>query len=632
MSLDTEGSSVELARDSAKSQTPSEPGQNGLSHLPTTSDASPIEAEGSADAGPAAPESAAEAESEATLEAREISSLMESVGAAPPLSRGEIVRGQILNITDNDVFVDVGLKSEAAIPRIEFLTPEGDLKVQVGDTVDVWVERFDEQEGTVAVSYRKAVYEKVWEEIERSFHEETPIRGRVLERIKGGLVVDLGVKAFLPGSQADLRAHPNPDELVGQEIECRVIKLNRKRGNVVVSRRAILEQELQRRKAALLEQLTEGAVLTGRVKNLTEYGAFVDLGGMDGLLHVTDLSWRRVNHPSEVVQVGQEVQVKVLKFDREKGRISLGVKQLLPDPWEDAASRYAPGSLVRGRVVSLTDYGAFVELEPGIEGLIHVSEMSWGKRMRHPSKILKQDDYVEVRVLEIHSEQRRISLSLRQALPDPWQAFAERVSVGSVVRGRVRHFTDFGAFVEIEDGIDGLIHVSNFSWTKEIRHPSEMLQKGQEVEAVVLELDPAKRRIALGLKQLQPDVWESFFNKVAVGDWVRGKVIRKASFGVFVEIEEGIEGLCHASEFEPQGKNGETVFPAVGSEHQFRVVRLNREEKKIGLSLRSADRAASQEGSGKSKESPPLSRMAEALSSAGITSATVMRARGETDG
>lgn len=579
---------------------------------------------------PSSLESRPELESDPTTKPAEIPNLMESLNATPPLSEGEIVRGQVLNVTDTDVFVDLGLKSEAAVPRIEFQTLDGEIKVQPGDTVDVWVERFDEESGTIAVSYRKALQEKVWEEIERSFHEETPILGHVLERIKGGLVVNLGMKAFLPASQADVRSHPNMDDLVGQEIACRVIKLDRKRGNVVVSRRVILEQELQQRKVALIENLTEGVVLTGKVKNITDYGAFVDVGGVDGLLHVTDLSWRRVNHPSEVLQVGQEIQVKVLKFDREKGRISLSAKQLLPDPWDDIASRYTPGSRARGHVVSLTDFGAFVELEPGVEGLIHISEMTWSKRTQHPSKILHQDDCVEVAILEVNREERRISLSLRQTLPDPWSAFAERVAVGSVVRGRVRHFTDFGAFVEIEEGVDGLIHISNLSWTKNFNHPSEILHKGQEVEAVVLELDTERRRIALGLKQLQPDAWESFFKRVAVGDWIQGKVTRRTSFGVFVEIEEGIEGLCHASEFDHRGKNEEAV-PKVGSEMKFRVVRLNPEEKKIGLSLRAADVPTPQESPVKPKESRPVSRMAEALSSAGITSATVPRASGQTE-
>ena len=628
MSLDTDWSAQEESQprsdppaESEVSEAESRQGQDATAALPGVLDSSAQPTE----ARPESPISAPLAESE------EPANFMESASAVAPLSQGEIVRGQVLNITDADVFVDLGLKSEAAIPRIEFLTPDGELMVQAGDFVDIWVDRFDEQTGAVAVSYRKAVQERIWEEIERSFHEETPLRGRVLGRIKGGLVVDLGVKAFLPGSHADVRAHPNPDDLLGQEIECRVIKLNRKRGNVVVSRRQVLEREIEQRKSALVEKLTEGAVLQGRVKNITDYGAFVDLGGLDGLLHVTDIAWGRVANPSEVVQVGQELQVKVLKFDREKGRISLGVKQLLPDPWEGVASRYAPGSRVKGRVVSLTDYGAFVELEPGVEGLIHISEMAWGKRLRHPSKILKPDERVEVAILDVNSEARRISLSLRQTLPDPWAALVERVAVGSVVRGRVRHFTDFGAFVEIEEGVDGLIHISNLSWTKSFKHPSELLHKGQEVEAVVLELDPEKRRVALGLKQLQPDVWESFFNKTAIGDWVRGKVTRKTSFGVFAEIEEGIEGLCHASEFDPQGKNGEGGAPKVGSELQFRVVRLNPEEKKIGLSLRTQDRSSHQDSPGKPKKSPPLSRMAEALSSAGVTSATVQRASSEAD-
>jgi small subunit ribosomal protein S1 len=572
-------------------------------------------------------DSPAEADEAAAPEAdpQAIPDFLQSLEATPPVVQGEIVEGTVLKVTDEEVFVDLGLKSEAAVPRAEFLTVEGELKVQPGDSVPIWVERFDEESGALSVSYRKAVAEKTWEEVERSFHEETAIRARVVGRIKGGLAVEIGVHAFLPGSLADVRPHPDLDGLVGREIDCRVIKLNRKRGNVVVSRRHVLEEELKRHKAALIEKLTEGAELDGRVKNLTDYGAFVDLGGMDGLLHVTDMAWGRLNHPSEKVQVGQEIRVKVLKFDPEKERISLGLKQLSPDPWECVTDSFHPGDRVSGRVVSLTDYGAFIELAAGIEGLIHISEMSWAKRLRHPSKILNVNDQVEVAVLDVNTSQRRISLSLRRTLPDPWAGLTERFGAGSIVRGRVRHFTDFGAFVEIEEGVDGLIHVSNMSWTKNVKHPSEMLQKGQEIEAVVLDVDSEKRRIALGLKQLQPDVWESFFGKTHVGDMIRGKVTRKTSFGVFVELEEGIEGLCHASEFSDGNARKEPAAPKVGTELEFRVIRLNPEEKKIGLSLRPAGQDSSSMLAEKAKEPRGLSRMAEALSSAGITAASVAR-------
>jgi small subunit ribosomal protein S1 len=560
------------------------------------------------------------------LDAGEVENLMESIGMGPVLVAGEIVQGCVLKLTDDEVFVDLGLKSEAVIPRSEFLSADGQLNVAAGDMVDVLVEKFDELTAMAVVSRCKALQEKLWEEIERAFYEEKPIQGRVLARIKGGLAVDVGVQAFLPGSQADLKPHPNLEELIGQEIACRVIKLDRKRSNVVLSRRKLLEEENEQAKQATLEKLVEGASLKGRVKNLTDYGAFVDVGGVDGLLHLTDLSWMRVAHPSEVVQVGQEVEVKVLKFDKEKERVSLGLKQLTPDPWEGVVSQFHPGDHATGRVVSLTDYGAFVELEPGVEGLIHISEMSWGNRLKHPSKILKPGDHVEVTILDVNPGQRRISLSLKQALPDPWAGLSERMGPGTVVQGRVRHLTEFGAFVEVEEGVDGLIHVSNLSWTKNVKHPSEVLRKGQQVEAVVLNLDLESRRLSLGLKQLQPDIWENFFGKTNVGDVVHAKVTRKTSFGVFVEIEEGIEGLCHISEIENHHSGAEHGMPKVGSELDFRIIRLNPDEKKISLSMRMSDSKAP-EAYKRPPETPSLSRMAEALSSAGITAATVSRRR-----
>jgi small subunit ribosomal protein S1 len=361
------------------------------------------------------------------------------------------------------------------------------------------------------------------------------------------------------------------------------------------------------------------------VKNLTDYGAFVDLGGIDGLLHMTDLSWTRVSHPSEVVQAGQEVEVKVLKFDKEKERVSLGIKQLAADPWEDVTSQFHAGDHVTGKVVSVTDYGAFVELQPGVEGLIHISEMSWTRRLRHPSKILKPGEMAEVAVLDVNPEQRRISLSLRQALPDPWEGLSERMGAGTVVKGRVRHFTDFGAFVEVEEGVDGLIHVSNLSWTRNVKHPSEMLRKGQEIEAVVLNVDTENRRLSLGLKQLQPDAWESFFAKTNVGDMVHAKVTRRTSFGVFAEIEEGIEGLCHISEIESNHPGSEEGMPKVGDELDFRVIRLNPEEKKISLSTRAENWKAAQQRE-RAPEPAGLSRIAEAFSSAGITTPAMARA------
>jgi small subunit ribosomal protein S1 len=556
-------------------------------------------------------------------ESSEMSNLlagMETLSAAP-LVPGEVVQGKILKVADGEVVVDLGLKTEVTAPIAEFLNSEGQVSVAPGDAVDIWIEQYDEVTGRVEISHQKAVRRKVWEDVERAFHEQTPVTGKVIDRIKGGLTVDVGVPAFLPASHADVRAHSNIDALKGQEITCKIIKINRKRNNVVVSRKLVLEEQLSRQKSELAERLVEGAEVEGKVKNLADYGVFVDLGGMDGLLHITDLAWGRVGHPSEVVQVGQEIRVKVLKHDAEKGRVSLGLKQLTPDPWEMVPRTYHAGDRVTGTVVSLTDYGAFVELEPGVEGLIHISEMSWSKRLRHPSKILKMGDRVDVGVLEVDMAKRRISLSLKASLPDPWTTINEKYAVGAHVHGRVRNLTDFGAFVEIEDGVDGLIHLTNISWNRNIKHPSEVLKKGQKVDAAVLALDPANRRLALGLKQLEEDPWQSFFTKLNVGDKIRGKVSRQVSFGIFVELQEGIEGLCHVSEMESeQGGSGNAKLE-VGSEHEFRVIRLNPGDRKIALSMKepAPPPPPPEPVVPKAKEPERLSTMAEALSSAGIT-------------
>jgi len=544
---------------------------------------------------------------------------METLSAAP-LVPGEVVQGKVLKVADGEVVVDIGLKTEATAPIAEFQNSEGQVTAGPGDTVDIWIEQYDEVTGRVEISHQKAVRRKVWADIEQAFHDQTNVTGRVLDRIKGGLTVDVGVPAFLPASHADVRVHRNVDELKGQEITCKIIKINRKRNNVVISRKLALEEELNRRKGELAERLVEGAEVEGRVKNLADYGVFVDLGGMDGLLHITDLTWGRVGHPSEVVQVGQEIRVKVLKHDVEKGRVSLGLKQLTPDPWEMVPRTYHAGDRVTGRVVSLTDYGAFVELEPGVEGLIHISEMSWSKRLRHPSKILKAGERVDVGVLEIDMAKRRISLSLKASLPDPWTAVSEKFGVGAIVQGRVRNLTDFGAFVEIEDGVDGLIHLTNISWNRNIKHPTEVLKKGQKVEAVVLALDPANRRLALGLKQLEQDPWENFFSNVHVGDMLHGKVSRQVSFGVFVELRDGIEGLCHVSEMESGHGAGADSKLEVGSVREFRVIRLHAGDRKIALSMKQAAPPPPPEPVvPKMKEPERMSTMAEALSSAGIT-------------
>lgn len=509
------------------------------------------------------------------------------IGVAPmqELAEGKIVRGKVVKITPEEVLVDIGQKSESALPHSEFLGLDGLLTVEPGDLIDVEIVSYDEDEGAISLSHRKVAHQKVWDEIENAFRNQTNVHGRVLERTKGGLTVDIGVPAFLPGSQADVRPLRNPESLLGQEIEAKILKLSKARNNVVLSRRAALQEDLIAKKAKLLEDLKEGAVLEGKVKSITDYGAFVDLGGMDGLLHITDLAWGRVSQTSDVVQAGQTVRVRVLKYDPEKGRVSLGIKQLTPDPWEHVQTAYCAGQRCRGRVVSLTDYGAFIELEPGIEGLVHVSEMAWGRRLKHPSRVVQVGDIVEVVILEVHSDQRRISLSLKQALPDPWTTAGERYSAGMSVEGRVRNLTEFGAFVELEDGIDALIHVSDLSWSKSVKHPSEVLRKGQKVQGQILSVDAARRRISMGLKQLQADAWEDFFSQNQVGSFVRGKVVRIAPFGAFVALDEGIEGLCHNSEMGPKRGTEQNTALGVGDECEFRVIKLDPVERRIGLSL-----------------------------------------------
>ncbi len=510
--------------------------------------------------------------------------------AAAMQSDEHVVTGTVIKITDKHVVVDVGLKSEGLIPLEQVLDHTGQPKLKAGDTVEVVVER-EEAEGGYLVSYEKALRHKVWDTIEKAANEKTPVMGTVLGRVKGGLTVDVGIKAFLPGSQLEIRPVRNLDAYIGQLIEVRIIKLNKKRGNVVVSRKEILEEEQTHKRTLTLDHLEEGAILTGTVKNLTDYGAFVDLGGIDGLLHITDMSWGRLTHPRDLVNVGDEIQVKVLKFDREKQRVSLGFKQLTPDPWLDAVERYPVGARVRGRVLSVTDYGAFVELEQGIEGLVHVSEMTWSKRMKHPSKMVKPGDEAETTILAVNPSDRRISLGMKQLQENPWEHLSERYPAGTLVEGRVRNLTDFGAFIEIEDGIDGLVHVSNLSWTKRVKHPSEILKKGEKVKAVVLGVEAENRRLSLGIKQLQPDVWETFFAQHRVGDVVKGKVLRTAQFGAFIEIAEGIEGLCHISEATEQ--DGSPVKLDTGAEYDFKIIKMNPEEKKVGLSLR----AVGEEGS-----------------------------------
>jgi small subunit ribosomal protein S1 len=515
--------------------------------------------------------------------------LLEDYSHFAPPAADEVLQGKVVGITAKDVIVDFGYKSEGLVPIEQFQGPGGEVTVQPGDPVDVMIDHAGEQpEGYVLLSHTRAARLRIWDNLEKAYQEQLVISGRVLGRVKGGLAVDVGIKAFMPGSQADPRPVHNLDSLVGQDIPVKIIKLNRRRGNVVVSRKTAVEEEITVRKTATLEHLVEGSVVTGIVKNLTEYGAFIDLGGIDGLLHVTDISYGRITHPSELLHVGEEVTVKVLKFDRAKERVSLGIKQLGPDPWETVAERYPVNTKVIGRVVNVTDYGAFVELEPGVEGLIHISEMTWSRRMKHPSKVVKPGDQVEAVVLEVHSRDRRISLGLKQLEPNPWTTIDTRYSVGSVVEGRVRNMTDFGAFIEIEEGIDGLVHVSDLSWTKRVKHPSEILKKGQTVQAVILNIDSASHRLSLGIKQLQPDAWESYFQAHQVGDTVHGRVCRLASFGAFVELAEGVEGLCHFSEVPGySGRRGHEEPPlTVGQESDFKIIKMSEAEKKVGLSLR----------------------------------------------
>ncbi len=523
-------------------------------------------------------------------DAEEYEHLLEDYSHLAPPADGEILRGHILKVTAKEVIVDFGYKSEGLVPIEQIPTVDGVVQFRAGDAIDVMVDRQGgEVEGYILLSHEKAVRMRAWENLEKAYQEGLMISGRVMGRTKGGLSVDVGVRGFMPASHLDLRPSHNPDTLIGQDIAVKIVKLNRRRGNVVVSRKLALHDELSVRKSATLQMLEEGAVVTGTVKNLTDYGAFVDLGGIDGLLHVSDISYGRVTHPSEALHAGDEVTVKVLKLDRARERISLGMKQVTPDPWTRIQERYPADSRVIGRVVSITDYGAFVELEPGVEGLIHISEMTWSRRMKHPSKLVKVGDNVEAVVLEVKSRERRVSLGMKQLEPDPWTTLADRYSVGSVVEGRVRKLTEFGAFIEIEEGIDGLVHVSDLTWNKRVKDPAEVLKKGQIAQAVILHIDAGHRRLSLGVKQLQPDAWEAFFQTHQVGDHVAGCVTRAASFGVFVELAPGVEGLCHQSEIPAAGDRGrdEPAMP-IGQTAQFKIIRLNEEEKRIGLSARAA--------------------------------------------
>jgi small subunit ribosomal protein S1 len=534
------------------------------------------------------------------------------------LNDEQIVTGTVLKITPQYVVVDIGYKSEGVVPVAEFTDSEGNVSVHPGEEIPVVRDQGHSEEGYINLSHHKAQRLKAWDEIEKAYNDKASVKARILDRIKGGLTVDImGARAFLPGSQVELRPVRNLDALKSTELDVRIIKLNKKRGNIVVSRKQLLEEEQGEKRSKTLDQLSDDAILTGTVKNLTNYGAFVDLGGIDGLLHITDMSWGRLTHPRDLVQVGDQIQVKVLKFDREKQRVSLGFKQLTPDPWLDASERYPIGAHVKGRVISVTDYGAFIELEQGIEGLVHVSEMTWSKRMKHPSKMVNVGDQVEAVALNVNTTERRISLGLKQLESNPWETLHEKFPIGAIVEGKVRNLTDFGAFIEIEDGIDGLVHVSNLSWTKRVKHPSEVLKKGDKVKAIVLAIEPDQRRLSLGVKQLQPDVWETFFDQHRVGDVIHGKILRLASFGAFVEIADGVEGLCHNSE--AVDSHGTQIKLEPGQEFEFKIIKMNPAEKKVGLSIRAVGEEATR-AEVDSYKAPAASATTSASSSSGTGS------------
>ena len=501
------------------------------------------------------------------------------------IEEGTITEGRVIDIQRDRVVVDIGYKSEGMIPVDQFSQEELET-LAVNDPVQVYIEQCEDSDGNLMLSKEKADKMKVWEDLEVAFNEETQVQGKVISRIKGGMIVDIGVKAFLPGSQIDLTPVRDLDGLVGKTYNFKIIKINHRRGNVVVSRRALLEETRDKRRQATLSTLSEGQLIEGTVKNITDYGAFLDLGGIDGLLHITDISWGRVGHPSDMFCIGDRVEVLVLKYDRETGRISLGVKQKSADPWTKVEEKYPGRSRVKGKVVSLTDYGAFVELEPGVEGLVHVSEMSWTHEVRHPSKVVSVGDEIEAQVLHVDQHSRKISLGMKQTAPNPWDIIEEKYPEGTQIEGKVKSVTDFGAFVGLDEGVDGLIHISDMSWIKHIKHPSELFKKGQSVNAVILKIDKDKERLSLGYKQLIPDPWASEIpQRYHVGENATGHVSKAADFGVFVELEGGVEGLIHVSEIGPEmQENLEEKF-AIGQEIVAKIVKVDCEDRKIALSL-----------------------------------------------
>jgi len=507
-------------------------------------------------------------------------------GETRALKEEEVVKGVVVEIRGKDVIVDIGYKGSGTINLDEFVTPEGSVGLKVGDVVEVLVEHLEDARGNVRLSRDRAEKMKIWDEVEKAFRANLTVHGVVLEKVKGGLAVDIGIRAFLPGSQVDTKPVRNLDPYLGKSFDMKVIKVNRRRGNIVLSRKLFLETVNANLKEETLSGLEEGKLVEGQVKNITEYGAFIDLGGVDGLLHITDMSWGRLNHPAEIFQVGDKIEVAVLKYDRDSERVSLGYKQKFPDPWLTVDERFPLNSMVKGKVVSITDYGAFVELEPGIEGLVHVSEMSWTKKVKSAKGMVNLGDVVEAQILQIDTENRRISLGMKQVTPNPWVAVAEKYQVGQIVTGTVRNITEFGAFIELEEGIDGLVHVSDFSWTKKIKHPSEIIKKGDSVTAKVLNLDPVSQRMSLGVKQMEPNVWDLFFENRNVGDAIVGKIARLTDFGAFVDLGDGIEGLVHVSELSRKRIEDINKEFTLGQDLTMKVVKLDPSEHRIGLSVK----------------------------------------------
>ena len=500
---------------------------------------------------------------------------------------GAVVTGRIISIDKNYVLVDIGYKSEGLVPIYEFRDENNNITAKLGDSIEAMiVERLDNEEERVIISMEKAAQIKIWDDIKKMYDDDEIVEGTILSRVKGGFSVDLGIKAFLPGSQADLRPIRNLDEMVGQTFKFKILKFNQKRNNIVLSRRSVLEQELKSQRLATLETMYDGKVLDGVVKNITEYGVFVDLGGLDGLLHITDISWGRVKHPSELFSVGDNITVKVLAFDKEKERVSLGMKQLTEDPWLHAEEKYPISSRAKGKVVSLADYGAFVELEVGIEGLIHVSEMSWTRKIHHPSKMVAVGEEVETVVLDIQPENRRVSLGLKQIAPNPWEVISDKYPVGTTIEGKIKNITDFGLFIGIDEGIDGLVHISDISWTKRIKHPAEIYKKNDMIHAIVLEIDKKNERFSLGIKQLQPDPWEAVAQRYEIGKKITGAITNITDFGVFVELEEGIEGLVHISEISTEKIKSPLEKISINEVITAKVLSVNSNERRIALSIK----------------------------------------------